>query len=42
MLAAVIALTLFVALPALSLAVGVDSRPGLGDSWKRQTHRGDL
>jgi hypothetical protein len=42
MLAAAIALTLFVGLPVLSLVVGVDSRRGLGDSWKQRTHRGDL
>jgi hypothetical protein len=42
MLAIAIALTLFVVLPVLSVALGVDSSRGLGDSWKHQTHRGDL
>jgi hypothetical protein len=40
--AAVIAFGLFVVLPVLSVAVGADSRRGLGDSWKHQSHRGDL
>jgi hypothetical protein len=42
MTAAIVAFSLFVVLPVLSVALGVDSRRGLGDSWKHQTHRGDL
>jgi hypothetical protein len=40
--AALVAFGLFVVLPVLSVAAGVDSRRGLGDSWKHQSHRGDL